>query len=90
MRGRSFLLETIDENNDYKPLVAFTDKDAVSFMICETIPLHSNRICIELKSNKSAILNVKNSLRWANTPLQNKEIINKYLQVLESESSIEF
>jgi hypothetical protein len=88
MRDRTFLLETTDDDNDYKPLVAFTDKDAVSFMICETVPLHSNRVCIELKSNSSILLNVKNSLRWANTPLQNKEIINKYLQVLESEFPI--
>jgi hypothetical protein len=89
MRGRSYVFEMMDDNDEYIPKAAFTDKDAVSFLICQMVNNVLNNAGIELRNKESGFFDVKNVLGHLESDQEkNKEIILEHLRVLASESSI--
>lgn len=94
MRGRSYVFEMMDNDDEYIPKAAFTDKDAVSFLIRKMVngshPQY-NGSSIELKNKESGFFLVKDFLgRSMSDQEKNKEIILEHLRVLATESSIIF
>lgn len=89
MRGRSYVFEMMDDDDEFISKAAFTDKDAVSFLICQMV---SNRLVnarIDLRNEESGFFDVKKVLGHLESDQEkNKEIILEYLRVLATEASI--
>lgn len=86
-----YLFETKDEQNNYKPEAAFTDKNAVVYLICEMVALeHNSQIIVELKSEKGKrfamkVINIGNA---ATHRSRAENIMKEFFKVLECETSI--
>jgi hypothetical protein len=91
MRGRSYVFERLDDNGNYIPKAAFTDKGAALFLLHEMVRSYSvgDGSTIELKNKESSYFDVLKLLSpFACDQERNRTIIVEFLNVLASESSI--
>lgn len=89
MRGRSYVFEMMDDDDEYIPKAAFTDKDAVSFLIRQMVNNNLVNARIDLRNEESGFFDVKKVLGHLESDQEkNKEIILEYLRVLATEASI--
>jgi hypothetical protein len=63
MKGREYLLEKKDDNNNYQPITVFKDIDAVIFLARGVSVLSNIPSKIEVKQKESGVVFIRTSLQ---------------------------
>mmetsp|Transcript_9251 Transcript_9251/g.9093 ORF Transcript_9251/g.9093 Transcript_9251/m.9093 type:complete len:123 (-) Transcript_9251:110-478(-) len=87
-RGKSFLLEVKDSNNEYQATAAFKDRSAVVLVISASLTNHQASIQLTLESKKNQVSVMSNILNGGHGREHNEKIIGRFVNALESECPI--
>jgi hypothetical protein len=88
MKGREYLLEKKDDNNDYQPITVFKDKDAAIILLHGVADLSNIPFDIEVKHKESGDVYKRKSTQQAGVDYNN--ILNGCIRILESEIPTRF